>query len=407
MANPILNLGNNEWATKSESLLGYNKSGSNFKPVPFTHSRASIGTTIDRNGVLQTEAGNIPRIDFKDNIKGSLLLEPQRTNLQVRSEEFDNASWSKSNVNVSANSETSPSGSLNADKIIANTTSGAHYVQGSVSGLSTSSEATFSVFVKKDEITQLQLLCAQNSSPYTNWARLQFDLNTLSEFSTNVGTFGYEEYPNGWVKVFITGIPTSTSALIRVSLYKNFSNAFSGNNIDGFYLFGAQVEQGSYPTSYIPTGASTVTRLKDECFNGGNADLFNITEGTLFIDILPFVGNYSIGLSNGTDSQKIVLIFYSYGQIRTYSSGGVSDFNSISFNQRNKIAVSFKNNEYKTYINGTLASTDTSATIPTGMNRLNFSNRTNTANYAEGEINQTLVFNEALSDSELQTLTTL
>ena len=102
-----------------------------------------------------------------------------------------------------------------------------------------------------------------------------------------------------------------------------------------------------------------------------------------------------------------MLIFYDYGQVRTYSSGGVSDFNSIAFNQRNKIAISFKNNEYKTYINGSLASTDLNATIPTGMNVLNFSNKTGTANYVEAKIYNTRVYNTILTDAELQQLTTI
>jgi hypothetical protein len=235
---------NNNWATKVDKLLAYNDENGNFKPIEFDADRSSTATRVNKAGLVENVEANRPRVEFDGN-NGYLLLEPTRTNLQVRSEEFDNISWTKANSTVSANEIISPDGALSGDKLIADTTAGAHYVQGTVSGLSTSSEATFSVFVKKGEITQLQLLCAKIPVHLQSNTRLQFDLNTFSEFSTNIGTFGYEDYGNGWVRVFVTGTPTSTSALIRISLYKNFSNAFAGNNIDGFYVFGGQLEQGT------------------------------------------------------------------------------------------------------------------------------------------------------------------
>jgi hypothetical protein len=375
----------------------------------FDFDRASEGTRVRKDGLIEEVTNDVPRLDWSDGNCPSLLLEPQRTNLQVRSEEFDNASWGKSNSSIENNSIISPNGELSADKLIANTVNTSHYVQGTVSGLSTSSEATFSVFVKKAEISQLQLLCAQNSSPFTNWGRLQFDLDTLSEFSSNIGTFGYEDYGNGWLRVFVTGTPTSTGALIRVTLYKNFSNAFIGNDIDGLYLFGAQVEQGNYPTSYIKTEASTVTRLKDECLNGGDSDLFDITEGTFFVDSYVYnSGNFTeITLSDGSVSNRIVLIFQNYGtQVRVFSSGGVDSFLNLTFDQRNKIAVTFKENEYKFYINGSLVGSDTSATVPSGMDRLNFSNNTNVSNHFEGKIYDTRVYDRVLTEAEAIELTT-
>ena len=84
-------------------------------------------------------------------------------------------------------------------------------------------------------------------------------------------------------------------------------------NGDQFYLFGAQVEEGDYPTSYIKTEASTVTRLKDECLNGGDSDLFDITEGSFFVDVTPFKASefHRITLSNNTTDEEIIFLFYS------------------------------------------------------------------------------------------------
>ena len=395
---------------------GY-KSGKVYSILPtdgvgdFDYERNGDASRVRKDGLIEElTVDDTPRLDWLNSDCPSLSLEPQRTNLQVRSEQFNNSSWGKLNSIIDANSIVSPKGELTADKFIANTTTGTHYIQSTVSSLSTSSEATFSIFVKKSEISQLQLLCAQNSSPFTNWARLNFDLNSLTAFSSTVGTFGYKDYGNGWLRVFVTGTPTGSGALIRVSLFKNFGDYFAGNNIDGLYIFGAQVEQGSYPTSYIKTTSSTVTRLKDVCINGGDADLFDITEGTFFVDAYaPNSTNSTIiSLSNGTDAQKITLLFEAVNsRVRTYSSGGVLYYNNLSYNQRNKILITFKLNEYKTYINGSLVSTDTSATVPTGMFKLNFSHNNGTILHFEGKVHDTRVYNRVLTQAEAIQLTTL
>ena len=84
MAN-TLNLGDGNWATKKDSLLGYNSENNNFKPLPFDFTRSSLATRINKNGLIETVGGEIPRIDFSNNTKGALLLEPSRSNLILTS----------------------------------------------------------------------------------------------------------------------------------------------------------------------------------------------------------------------------------------------------------------------------------------------------------------------------------
>lgn len=99
-------------------------------------------------------------------------------------------------------------------------------------------------------------------------------------------------------------------------------------------------------------------------------------------------------------------MFQSNGtQIKVYSSGGVSNFLNLTFDQRNKIAVTFKANEYKFFINGALIGSNTNASVPIGMDRLNFSNATNIANYFEGEIYDIRVYNKVLTETEAIQLT--
>ena len=410
MADPKLKLGNDIWATKQKSLLAYNDEGGNFKSLPFQVDRISGGTYIGRNGLIQTAASNEPRVDFLSNTKGGLLLEPQRTNVFTNSENLTNIDY-KTNSTITADNIIAPNGSLTADKTT-QTTGG--YLRETVS-VSNFATYTFSVFLKKGDLRYavLRSLFSQNGGTPANSNNV-FDLDNGSAIytGTNVISASIEAYSNDWFRCSFISMASSSGSAPFIDIY--FSSSSSGTQSSGTsgfgYGWGMQLESGTFASSYIPTSSAAVTRVKDEVFNGGNQYIFDLTEGTFFLDLNPFIpsANTTIGISNGTDAQKIVFIFQSNGtQVRTFSSGGVSQYDNLTFNQRNKIAVSFKTNEYKIFINGTNVGTDTFASVPTGMNRLNFSNRSNSLSHFEGEIIATKIYNEALSDSELATLTTI
>ena len=121
MAN-TLELGNGKWATGKDTVLAFNDENNNFKPLPFSFSRASSGTVVNKDGLIETVGSGEPRIDFKDNTKGALLLEPQRGNLVTYSE--DTTEWDKNETPINTSNTTiSPSGSLNADSVIVNVSS--------------------------------------------------------------------------------------------------------------------------------------------------------------------------------------------------------------------------------------------------------------------------------------------
>jgi hypothetical protein len=364
---------NNNWATKVDKLLAYNDENGNFKPIEFDADRDSTSTRVNKAGLVENVEANRPRVQFSGN-NGYLLLEPTRTQLAEYTNGISSANgYGLTNGTLATDSHTAPDGSNDASTFQATSSNGQFQkVKIGSSGV----QYTVSVYVKRKTGTG------------TVYLRAIENTNTAVTVT------------NEWTRVSLTVTSTSTNLRYGMAL------ATSGDEI---YVWGFQIEAGNYATSLIPNiSTGQITRTQDRCFNGGDVNLFNLTEGTFFIDVNPFIptANTNIGISNGTDAQKIVFIFQSNGtQVRTFSSGGVSEFDSLTFNQRNKIAVSFKTNEYKIFINGTKVGTDTSASVPTGMNRLNFSNRTNTASYFEGEIYQTMVFNEALSDSELIALT--
>ena len=75
-----LKFGNGQWATKEGSTLAYNDENNNFKPLPFNFERGSSATVVNKDGLIETVGSDMPRIDYKDDSEGALLLEPQRTN---------------------------------------------------------------------------------------------------------------------------------------------------------------------------------------------------------------------------------------------------------------------------------------------------------------------------------------
>ena len=118
-----LKFGNGTWATKEGSTLAYNDENNNYKPLPFTTTRNSIATRVNKEGLIEVVGSDVPRIDYTDSADGVLLLEKASTNLITYSEDFTTG-WSNlisgSGVNpvVTSNQGISPDGGLNADRVV-------------------------------------------------------------------------------------------------------------------------------------------------------------------------------------------------------------------------------------------------------------------------------------------------
>jgi hypothetical protein len=264
-----------------------------------TFTRTSSATRINETGLLEVVPANSPRFDHSyDPISGSvkslgLLIEEQRTNLLVRSEEFNDAAWAKVNSIISENTIAAPNGTVTADKFIANTTNATHRVRPPSVSYTSGSVYTFSVYARAAEyskvvITTSNLISGEGEAEYTlsgGGVADNYGLNAVS-----ISAVG-----DGWYRLSctVTAASTSTSAdAIRILLDNGSGVTFAGDNTSGLFLWGAQLEQGSFPTSYIPTTNSTVTRTADLARIEGKVfqDFFNPSEGTTIIQIQ----NYNI-----------------------------------------------------------------------------------------------------------------
>ena len=199
---------------------------------------------------------------------GSLLLEPQSTNLITQSELFSDASWNKTNSSV-VSGFTSPSGGLSAFKLVGDAVSSEKLLQ-TIKTVTNSTIYTASVFVKYGGVEWIRLTDAQTSN------RMHF--NTLTgAFGTPTGTiidYRSTAFEDGWHKVSITTTSVATAYAFRVTLAEADNDvAYTGDGTSGVYIYGAQLEQQSYATSYIPTSGASSTRLADIA----NIDLTSFT----------------------------------------------------------------------------------------------------------------------------------
>ena len=239
-----------------------------------TFSRGSIGTRVNRNRLIETVSANQPRFDY-DPVTGEckgLFIEESRSNLVTYSEDFSNASWARNNQNINTNVITAPDGTLTADKLITINASSSHDLF-KTPNLS-SNTYTLSIFAKAAEQNLMRLriddgIIGRNTI---------FNLTTGSVSSnTNVTSSTITPYSNGWYRCSIT-VTTNI-----INLVFNTPYPYSGDGTSGIYIWGAQLEAGAFPTSYIPTTASTVTRSADLAqMTGTNfSSWYNQTEGSM------------------------------------------------------------------------------------------------------------------------------
>ena len=409
MANTF-KFGKGNWATKDGSVLAYNDQNDNFKPLPFDFTGDTDSTYVDSDGLIKTVKQGHARIDYTDNPDGHLLLEPARTNSLVQSNQFD-TTWI---IGASALDLTSGQsgvyGSTDAWLLKKNST-GARYIQQSVS--LSSAQYSFSVYLKAESTEWVWLLSSNGSSEVTSYFDLQNGVVGTTAGS-NLDSTNIESVGNGWYRCTLT----YTQATSFVRIYPADSNgSISPTSDNGIYIQHAQLEAGSYATSYIPTNGSSVTRSAETCNGAGNSEVFNDSEGVLYVETEPFIdGDFEsqyISLSDNTTGNNFVSIQHrNTGQLRIYAGGFASSnimyLQNIDMAQNLKIAVQYKVNDYKLFVNGVEYSpygTPTQSVL-TGLSTLDFRLRGSASGYWVGNVKEVKYYNTALSDSELEALTT-
>jgi hypothetical protein len=381
--------------------------------IPTTTSIRTRFAGITQDG---SSASNIPRLDYTNGSCPSILVEPQRTNLLLRSEEFDNAYWIKGNLStVSVNSTASPDGNNTADKHVSPAITGNAYALVRINeSVTINLIYTFSVFLKQSEVRFIQLRTNINGNQFCN-----FDLQLgIAGTPTTNTTPSIVNYGNGWYRCSITTTASSSSSTgsyginMCNSILDGFAPIYTGTGNSGYLIWGAQLEVGSNATSYIKTEATAVTRNADVISKTGISDLIGQTEGTLFVDFmltsLANQGLFSLS-NNSTLTGEVSLNIVSEAIILTAGYGPIMVINvsGASLNTRYKVAIRYKNNDMAMTINGVLYK-NTVFAFPASVELNTFRHGSSAAGFVQGlNVKLTSVLKTALSDTELIQLTTL
>jgi hypothetical protein len=390
--------------------------------IEFT--RASSATYFDEFGVMRSASNNAPRIDHNPATGEclGLLVEEQRTNLLTYSEQFDNAAWAKTSVNLSSAANVAPNGIQAATLVVPTTDFGSHKVSSPSISFGASLPVCGSVYFKAGGYSRLRLRLGQSSGFLTD---VVADASAGTVVEGNTANAAIIPIGNGWYRFSVFGKTgtSNTSVTYQLWVYDNSGSAgapeFSGDGTSGVYIWGAQLEAGSFPTSYIKTEATAATRAADSAvMKGANfSSWYRQDEGTLFAEAsvtgpnsadttttgIVTLGNSSttdfMGITARTDNLSARFVVTPGSSLLT--SGGAFPFNTFA-----KFAAAYKSLSFGFSHNGgilTNSANTVSASYPTeliiGAYYITTNRRLN------GSIKRITYYPKRLINAKLQTLT--
>jgi len=369
-------------------------------------------TRVNSSGLIETVLANKPRLDYLGSTCPKLLLEPQRTNLLQRSQEFDNAYWTGVRATITANSTVSPDGTQNAETFVSSSgQSNVPAIYTEAITFTGNTAYTTSLFVKKlGTQNNFNITYLDNSSG--GGGAIKFNVSTLALTITQAPNSSVSgkitDYGNGWLRLEMsfTTIATPTYGYLQYSI----DTALTTN---GFAIYGAQLEAGAYATSYIPTTTASVTRNVDTCSKTSVTALIGQTEGTIFWDgIVPPSDTEMFVLENS--SPLCILRFRKVStslrcQLYIDSSGYSYSPTTTAYSvgQRVKMAFAYKSGDLAFYINGTQINISTSTFSSLSLNAIRFANDLGTAVVSYNQNNSASIWKTRLTNQELVTLTTI
>ena len=375
-------------------------------------TRAGTATRVNESGLIESVASGVPRIDYTGGGCGKLLLEPQRTNLVTYSEQFNNAAWTKFATSISANSTISPDGTQNADTLIADgSNSDRGLLSSGVASLTIGTSYSTSIFAKANTNNFIQIVGSGAAYLGTTYANFDLANGTIGSYGANV-TPKIEDFGNGWYRCTMTATTTNDTATNTyiIGLITSATSPRGELNTlsTSVYIYGAEIEEGSYPTSYIPTLSAASTRGADSCSKTGISSLIGQTEGTMFVEVT---------LQNIVDNKTLLRMGISYSHIlqvigqRVYAESWIGGANqaeifttAFSEGDKVKIGYAYKANDYVLYVNGVQIGIDTSASVPSSVDILYVGNLSGTQQHS---VEQALIFKTRLTNAQLAKLTTL
>ena len=412
--------------------------------ITFTRADATTcATRVNQLGLIEVVAANVARFDFDPTtlVCKGLLIEESRTNLLLQSQTF-NTTWAVPQLTVTADATTSPAGDTTMDRLVENTATNPHSLYQDVT-ITAGATTVLTVYAKED-VTSTKRYLTMSFTIATlatnDYAVVRYDLATglVTLAGNGPASVDFPNDPaelvgdsavyigNGIYRCSLTVTSANTTVLrARIGMTSSATlvtgsasgfYTYTGDGTSGLYVWGAQLEQAAFPTSYIPTTTAVITRAADVAsITGTNfTDFYNAAEGTLFgqgtVDSLQLTNRYiatigkvtntnfdmDVGISRSADSRRVAFINDSTNQF-AYSPAGTA--------LSTKIALGYKLNDSIAAIDGTTGTLDTSCSIPSAMVTLWIGSAETGVAPLNGHVQRITYFPARLTDAELAALT--
>lgn len=362
-----------------------------------TFSRSSTATYVDRYGVVQSAAVDEARFE-----KEGLLIEDSSTNRLLYSEDFGNAVWVKTRCTVSTDVVDAPDENTTADKLIESTDTHNHNIKQIYASAPVGTYSA-SVFVKA--AGRSKLMIKLNNATDSDLAEAYFDIDSGVVLSTYRGSADIKELVNGWYRTTVTGATTNAEDLSFLVYPADAAGnvSYTGDGTSGIYLWGGQLEDLPFASSYNPTTTSAVTRAADACSvtYAGNVPAKNTDEMSIILDVdalgapqtipgKPWVlsGEVNRALYFGVDS--LVPRFY-YGT--SYASGS-----TLNTSTTYRLGCIFDLVNRSLFINGALVNSEEAEEITGSVTSFEI------GYYWFGHLSNFRIYDRAFSEEEMKIL---
>jgi len=415
-----------------------------------TFTRASSGSRINSNGVLELVGNNVPRLTYSGSSCPQFLFEPTRINYVLQSNNFSGSfGWVTASLSLTASQTNELTGLDDATRL--NAFGASNNLQRFIltNTISSGSRITNTVFFKNSLNNPTPTLSISLSDGFNGSAIINFTVNNASMpvflSSASSGDLSqpfcrptYDIIPagNSWYRIATSFTLTTASTPSVITQFNPLAGGVRISSSTSCFVYGTQLEVGNYPTSYIPTTTATVTRAADASggtgFSGPNmSSSIGQSEGTIYYEFTPAQnivgsdGRLLTALAPNTNpisgSVSIILNGNDQFQFLLLSASSAAIFNAVittfpspvTASRSYKIALAYSSSNSKAYINGSQVYSDTSTWPLNGitgsqgaMNNIWLSN----ALYFtpdNGNLCKTLaIYKTRLSDSELIALTT-
>jgi len=371
-----------------------------------TFTRASTGTYVDEFGIVRTAASNGARFDHdSDRNSLGLLVEESRTNLQTYSEDFSQWTITVSNntpgASVSTNFATAPDGTTTADKFIPVNESFNYIRRGTINA----SNWSLTVYMKAAGMDYASIAVGTSGS-------VRFNLANGTVVTETNATGQIQALANGWYRCTLikTGFASTQQFRIFPGDNSSSSQITTADGVKGILIWGAQAEDATFATSYIPTTSSTATRSADVASMTGTnfSSWYNQSEGTMqmIFNANPLNTNTQF-LGVGTTSSTVAGYVYRASTLYAVQANGANNWSNTSSwlttgitVGNNRFVFGYSPGSNATVRNGLIQETNTETVIV---------QQTSTTLYIAKELTGTIArlnyYDRRLTDAQLQALT--